>query len=321
MSNEIVKSEKKLTASERFMNKVTAEFNSGVGEVALTNFQKRLAQNYFISIDATLKTTEIKRLAKKKNQDPLPVTWENVDLEKLSRNVVAAARIGLDPAQENHVHVIPYKNNALEKYNINLMPGYRGIELKAMKYGLDVPDKVIVELVYSTDTFKPIKKSFSNPYESYEFEITNPFKRGDIIGGFYYHIYANQPEKNKLVMMSIEDIEKRKPDYASAEFWGGEKPIWKDGKVVGQEKTDGWYEKMCYKTVHRAAYRDITIDSQKIDDDYLRLKQAEDSYTEAKIEDEIEENANKEVIDVEIAPVDEPDPDQAEENNSEGPDF
>ena len=45
---------KELTQSERFTNMVVTEFTSGAGEVTLTNFQKRLAQNYFIVADAAL---------------------------------------------------------------------------------------------------------------------------------------------------------------------------------------------------------------------------------------------------------------------------
>jgi recombination protein RecT len=123
--------QKKLTASERFTNKVLAEFGGSVGQIALTEFQKRLAQNYFIAIDAGLKAAEVKRLAKKKNQDPLAITWENVNMESLSRNVVAFARVGLDPAQKNHINMMPFKNNALKKYDIGFIEGYRGLELKA----------------------------------------------------------------------------------------------------------------------------------------------------------------------------------------------
>jgi len=55
---------------------------------------------------------------------------------------------------------------------------------------------------------------------------------------------------------------------------------------------------MVYKTIARAAYGNITIDSQKIDDDYVRLKKAESTYFEQVIEEEIKENANQEFIDV-----------------------
>jgi recombination protein RecT len=312
---------KELSHSERFMNMVIAEFGNGVGEIALTKFQKRLAQNYFIVIDQVLVTAEEKRKKKpEKYRDPLPIIWANVDMRKLALNVVAAARIGWDPLQENHVYPIPFKDNTQNKWGITLMPGYRGIELKATKYGLDVPDGVVVELVYSNDRFKSIKRDRNNQIESYEFEIVNDFDRGEIVGGFYYHIYNDRPEKNKLVVLTLKDILKRKPDHASPDFWGGEKDVWKNGQKVGKEHTEAWYEKMCWKTIYRAAYRDITIDSQKIDDDYLRLKQAETEYEEAELQQEIEQNANKEAIDIEAQVVhDEPVPEPEPQPEREAP--
>ena len=297
-----------LTVSERFTNKVIEEFTGGVGEIQLSDFQRRLAQNYFMAVDIALKTAEVNRQRKRKNKDPLPVTWENIDMQELARDVVTYARIGLDPSQKNHINP-PYKNNAKNKYDIGFIEGYRGIELKAVKYGLDVPDAVIVELVHKNDTFKVIKKDMNNKYESYEFEVVNPFDRGEIIGGFYYHAYKDNPEKNKIVTFTLADIEKRKPQYASVEFWGGEKTVWEDGKPAGKEKVEGWYEKMCWKTIYRAAYSDITIDSQKIDDDYLRAKQMDMKMAEARVEAEIDENANQEIIDIEGEIVDDTGPD------------
>jgi recombination protein RecT len=296
---------KDLTHSERFMNMVLREFASGVGEVALTNFQKRLAQNYFITLDSVLKTAEEKRLKSKTKKDgqwvlknDLPITWANVNMNQLACDVVSAARVGLDPAQKNHVAMIPYKNNALGKYDIGFIDGYRGIELKAKKYGLDIPDAVTIELVCQNDKFKEIKKDRNNSVEGYEFEIVNSFDRGEIVGGFYYHSYAEHPEKNKLVVFKLKDILKRKPKYASVEFWGGEKDKWENGQKVGKESVEGWYDQMCYKTIYRAAYSDVTIDSQKIDDDYLHLKQMEHNLAEAKVDQEIAENANTETIDI-----------------------
>jgi len=293
--------EKKLTASEAFTTKVMSEFGSGVGEIALTNFQKRLVGNYFIGLDSALKMAEEKRLKKsEKYRDAVPVTWPNVNMQKLARDVVACARVGFDPAQKNHINMVPFKNGTTGKYDISFIEGYRGIEMKAEKYGLRAPDAVIVEVVYSTDKFRSIKKDARNKYENYEFEITNDFERGDVVGGFYYHIYSENPEKNKLVVMSIKDIEKRKPAYASTEFWGGEKPVYKDGKkTADNEIVDGWYEKMVWKTLYRAAFSDITIDSQKIDDDYLRLSQMEGDIEQSRAEQEIHENANQQPIDVE----------------------
>jgi len=295
------------TMSERFMQKVIAEFSGGVGPIALTDFQKRLAQNYFIGIDATLRAAEEKRQSKKSNREPVPIVWANVNMESLARNVVSAARVGLDPAQKNHISMIPYKNNSTGKYDIGFIEGYRGIELKEKKYGLEIPE-VIVELVYSIDVFKPIKKDRNNKIEIYEFEITNVFDRGKIVGGFYYHIYTN-PEKNKLVVFNLKEIEKRKPRYASVEFWGGEKDVWENGKKTGKEHVDGWYDQMCYKTIYRAAYGNITIDSQKIDDDYMRLSQMEQSLKDVEVAEEIAINANSESLDIESEVINETDPD------------
>lgn len=297
---------RELTISERFMNKVIAEFSKDVGELALTDFQKRLAQNYFMAIDASLKAAEEKRKKKsEKYRDPLPVTWQNIVWDELAPNVVSAARTGLDPMQKNHISMVPYKNNGLNKYDIGFLDGYRGIELKAKKYGLDIPDHVIVELVYTDDKFKSYKKDRNNQFETFEFEIVDDFNRGTIRGGFYYHVYSKNPDKNKLVVFNLHDIEKRKPKYAAVEFWGGEKDIWENNKKVGTEHVEGWYEKMCWKTLYRAGYGDITIDSQKIDDDYIRLKQLEQAAMDAKLDEEIAEGANGEFIDVQGQVVDE----------------
>lgn len=291
---------KEPSQSERFMNKVFSDFGSSVGVIALTAFQQRLVQNYFVSLDSVLKTTEEKRLKKSEQyRDALPVTWANVNMEKLSRDVVAAARVGFDPSQSNHINLIPFKNNNTQKYDIAFIEGYRGIELKAKKYGLEIPDHVEVQLVYSNDHFKSVKKDLKNLYEGYTFNIVNDFDRGEIIGGFYYHLYSQAPDKNRLVVMPLKEILKRKPDKAAPEFWGGEKDVYKNGKKTGEkEAVEGWLDKMCWKTVYRAAYSDLTIDSQKIDEDYLRLRTMESDFEASGIEREIIENANSEPIDI-----------------------
>ena len=292
--------------SVRFSDMVVKEFGGTVGAITLTNFQQRLVQNYFMAVDTALRIAEIKRLAKdEKYRDKLPVVWANVNMGLLARNVVAAARIGLDPAQKNHINIVPYKNKHTNKYDVGFVEGYRGLEIKAIKYGLDVPSSVVVEVVYSSDKFVLHKRDANNKIDSYTFEIVNPFDRGDIVGGFYYLAFKDAPEKNRVVAMTFKDIEKRKPKHASTEFWGGEKDVWENGKKTGKKETiEGWFDEMCYKTVCRAAYSSITIDSQKIDNDYLALKQMEDSYTEQNIAAEIAENANKETINVDFEVVD-----------------
>ena len=317
MSNQNQVAKQEESTSTRFMNLVVAEFKGSTGEVALTNFQKRLAQNYFMVADTALRTAEEKRQRKTGDyQGKTPVVWANVNMELLAQQVVSAARVGWDPMQNNHVSLIPFKDNASNTYKMTFMPGYRGLELRATKYGLEVP-AVTVELVYTKDKFKSYKKNRDNKVESYDFEIVDDFDRGEIKGGFYYHDYKSNPEKNKVVTFNMKDIEKRKPKYASAEFWGGEKTVYKNGKAAGKEKIEGWFDKMCWKTICRAAYNDITIDSQKIDDDFLRLKQTENDFAQAEVDQEIAENANKQVIDIDYEEAEFTEPDQVPEPKAE----
>lgn len=322
------------TYSEKFTGMVLREFQAISPGSELTQFQKRLCQNYFIKLDQVLKAAETKRMAKsEKYRDSLALKWQNVNLEKLALDVVSFSSVGLDPLQPNHLHLIPYKNNATNKYDFGFIIGYRGSELKAKKYGLDVPDEVIVELVYQNDKFKQIKKDINNPIESYIFEVVDDFNRGPLIGGFYYFSYKDE-KKNKIRVFTKADIEKRKPAYASADFWGGDKDKWEGGQKVGTEKIEGWYDEMAYKTLVRAAYNSITIDSAKIDEAYQHMLSADIDLKEVQVQQEILANANKTELSIQDAeviplqqetkPVPEPEPAPVEGTlfpNEQGPGF
>lgn len=286
---------KELSQSERFTQAVIKQFTDTAGELQLTNFQKSLTKNYFIKLDQVLKAAEQKRLAKdEKWRDPLALNWNNVNMQKLAVDVVAYSGVGLDPIQPNHINIIPYKNNHTKQYDIVFITGYKGKEIKGRKYGLDVPDDVVVELVYATDKFIQIKKDLNNKVEGYTLEVTDNFNRGAVVGGFYYYKWFNQPEKNKLKVFSMADIMKRKPDSASPEFWGGEKDEWKDGKKTGKKVVvEGWAEEMYYKTIYSAAWGNITIDASKIDDNYQAVIKLERETVDSKVFQEIKEKANK----------------------------
>lgn len=281
--------------SERFTEIVIRQFGSSVGVPALTDYQKRLIQGYFIAIDRALKMAEEERLRKdEKNRDhkydnELPVCWDNVNSLDLALDVVHYARMGLDMMQENHLFPIPYKNNKTKKYDMTLMPGYNGIRYIAEKYAVEKPTAVTIELVYSTDTFEPIKKSWENKVESYRFVINEPFDRGEIKGGFGYIEYAD-PTRNELVIMTRKDILKRKPQYASANFWGGKQ---------GDKDVEGWFDEMCLKTLVREVYsaKHIPRDPKKIDDAYQYMKRREAQMAEIQVQEEIAAYANGRVID------------------------
>ncbi|MCI1958860.1 MAG: recombinase RecT [Clostridia bacterium] len=302
---------KVLTTSERFTNQVLKEFGSNIsGAIQVTDYQKQLIQGYFIGIDRALKIAEDARVRKnngnkdhEKYDNNLPVVWNNVNLNDLALDVVHYARMGLDMMQGNHISPIPYKNNKTQKYDITLMPGYNGIQYIAEKYAVEPPAAVTVELVYDSDTFKPIKKDANNKTESYEFIINNPFDRGSIVGGFGYIEYTDTA-KNELIIMTLKDIEKRKPRYAASEFWGGKKTEWVDGKKT-ETDCEGWFEEMCLKTIKREVYsaKHIPRDPKKVDDNYQYMKLREAKYAEMETQSEIDSNANAVIIDTtEISP-------------------
>lgn len=293
--------------SEIFTNTVMRAFSTGGMEIAPTAKQKELVQGYFIVIDKTLEAAEEKRIQKNaNNSDPkynneLPYIWKNINLKQLALDVMHYSKMGLDIQQKNMIHAIPFKNNRTGKYDINLMEGYNGIKFKAEKYALDKPKNVVIELVYKTDTFKLIKKDSNHSVEGYEFQINNPFDRGEFLGGFGYYEFED-PTKNKVVFMTKKDIEKRKPDKASAEFWGGTKIEYVNKKKTEVE-TDGWYEEMCIKTLKRFVYSEanIPLDPSKIDEHYLYIKERELQMEKEKVNEEVSNNANKEVFDAEFS--------------------
>lgn len=326
--NEVAKQEE-LSNSSKFTNMVIREFGVNVsGSVPVTDYQRQLIQGYFIQIDRALESAEERRIRKNQNNkdhkydENDPINWNTIDLNQLALDVMHFARMGLDMMQDNMLTAIPFKDNnrtaktGTKMYTVNLMKGYNGIQYIAEKYALEKPESVTVELVYSTDTFHPIKKSVNNKVESYEFEINNPFNRGEIIGGFGY-IEFSDPQKNKLIMLTKKDIDKRKPKKASAEFWGGMKVEWVNGKKTEVE-TDGWYEEMCLKTIKREVFKpkNIPLDPKKIDDEYQYNKMQELRIAQMEVEQDAIEQTATEVIDIEQP---QPQPEQIEEKTEKKP--
>lgn len=297
------------TPSQRFTNLVISEFGlSTAAPIQLNDKQKRLMQGYFIIIDRTLKDAEVKRIARNENNsnhqydNTIPYDWEHINMRDLALDAVHAARMGLDMQEEAHLYPIPYANKKKGCYDITFVTGYAGKQYKATKYALKPPKAVTIEVVYSTDTFKPYKKSRTNACDTYDFEITNPFARGEIVGGFGYIEYEN-PAENELVIMSLDDIKKR-AQKGSTEFWGTKMTgkqvtTWENGKKVTKD-ADGWSDEMVRKTIVREVYskKHIPIDPAKLDDDYQHFAEREVEYAQAEIDAEAADNANTTPIDI-----------------------
>lgn len=299
-----------MTLSQRFTAMVIKEASSEKnGGIQLTGTQRRLVQGYFVMIDRALKIAEENRVKKNasnsnsKFNNEIPYNWNNVNISDLVLDAVHYARLGLDMQERNHLFPIPYANRKTNKYDITFTVGYSGIQYIAEKFALIPPQNVTVEVVYSNDKFRPLKKSASNPMDNYEFEIVSPFDRGEIIGGFGYIEYDDS-RRNELVIMTINDILKRMGKNANAEFWGtkatGKKiQSWDKGQKVMVE-ADGWLDEMCRKTIIREVYgsKHIPRDPSKIDDNYQYLREREVAYTQAEIENEANEAANTIPIDI-----------------------
>ncbi len=331
MENQLQKQEnkKEMTASERFTGMVMKEFEGNVGELNLNDYQRQLIRNYFIGIDNALKNAEASRQLSTKKKDDPTVTWNNVNMNKLATDVVQNAKLGLDMSIPNHLHVVPYKNSKTRQYDLNLMAGYEGLKYIATQFSLYKIVDIKVELVRENDTFQPVYK---NNIEGYEFKITNPFNRGNVIGGFGYIRYENEIH-NKLVVMTVDELLKRKPSTASVEFWGGKKYNFETKK---DEDVEGWTDEMLYKTMVRATCKKVTVDPKKVNKSYVYVIDSNESYyvdtQEDRVNKEIEENANKEIIDItdstEKLPASVEDVENTAEqmanranNESEGPDF
>lgn len=272
-----------VTGSERFLNTVIQQFSAETSNpLAMSEYQKSLAQHMFLKLDSVLKDAEAKRQSK--NEDyKAPFTWENINMRKLALDAVHTVQLGLDALIPNHIHPITYFNKKENKYDVDLRPGYIGKAYYRHEASLYELKNVIYELVYSTDFFKAVKGTIDNPEDAYIFEIKEPFNRGEIVGGFGYIQYKGE-KKSELVLVSREMIDKSRAAAQSDTFW------------------ENHFEEMAFKTlVHRTTEK-IQIDPKKINAAFLSMENKEDPDFQIKaaepIEDEITENANKQTIEL-----------------------
>ncbi len=263
------------TSSEKFTSMVIREFSSLAGGIEMSPLQKRLAQHLFIKIDVTLKGLEAKRL--KDNKGGSAIIWQNVNLPKLAIDAVHRVDLGLDALILNHVHPIPYWNSTAKKYDLDLRVGYVGQDYYRREMALFPPAAILYELVYTSDKFRPIKRSQTNQVDDYEFEITAPFDRGEIVGGFGYIIY-DDPRMNVLVIVAEKDFLKSRSKAKANEFWN-ENPV-----------------EMRYKTlVHRVTSK-LAIDPAKVNASYAAVEADESLAFERDIAEEILAEAHTEVL-------------------------
>ena len=282
MSSQEVKTAKEIvpTESEKFVRAVERQFMAQLGQsISWNDVQKTLAQNLYIKIDNSLKALEAKRLTS--NKGGSPITWQNVNLAKLALDAVHRVALGLDGSIANHVHVVPYFNSKLQKYDLDLRIGYVGKVLIVKTMSLDPLIDVVYDLIYDTDEFTANPRTVTNPIESYDLKIRNPFDRGKVIGGFFYFSYEDA-RKNRLVLVNQRDFTRAETAAQTKDFWGN-----KDGeksRIEMQMKT----------VVHRGADKAI-LDPNKINAPSLKFVQEQEMLTaEYIIDAEATDLGNKE---------------------------
>lgn len=262
--------------SKRFTEMVLKEYQVSTGVNNFTPDQTRRVQNYFVKMDMILADNETKRLSRSEDKrDALAFTWAHMNLERFAQDVAIFSQLGLDPMMPNHINLIPYKNARTNKFDIGFIRGYKGLEIVARNFGVNCPDEIVCELVYSNDTFRMFKKDRNNLIASYEFQINSPFDRGEIVGGFIFKEHHSNSALDSIEEMTLEEILKRKPKYASPEFWGGEKDVWKNGKKDGTEKVEGWFKEMCQKTLQRKGWNSVTIDGSRVNQAFVSMTKSE----------------------------------------------
>lgn len=203
-------------ASQRFTKMVMNEFQSVAGSgMQLTDQQKRLAQHLFIKTDAALKEAEAKRSDNKKP----PVTWENVNLQKMALDSIHRIELGLDALLENHISPIAYLNGRTQKYDLDLRIGYSGRDYYRRKFAIDPPKQVIYHLVHENDELTYQPRDAQNPVENYTFKVPKPLDRGKVIGGFGYLVFEDET-KNKFIPVSMAEILRAEKAAPSDKFWG-----------------------------------------------------------------------------------------------------
>jgi recombination protein RecT len=264
------------TVSVRFVAQVQRQFSAEIGNpLAFTEYEKTLAQHLFLKIDSTFKELEAKRTDVNKPA----VTWENTNMQKLALDAVHRVNLGLDALIAGHIYPIPYLNGKTKKYDVDLRIGYVGKDYYRRQNAVEMPIDVRYELVRKNDIFKPKMKSFNNPVESYEFEITDPFNRGDVIGGFGYIMYQD-PKKNKLVIVTDKDFKKSENSAMSKDFWGKHP------------------DEMKFKTLVNRVTDKMPLDPKSVNAaSYAYVESQENDAETAHVEDIIKDNANKELLD------------------------
>lgn len=256
--NEIEKSDDVQAYSARYIEAIEKEYSGVINQdFKLDKHQRKLAYNMMLLLQNSLNEYEAKRVSDGHN-NKMPYTWANVDMPRVARDSIHRIMLGLDAMIPNHVSCIPYFDKAKGKYKLDMQVGYVGKDYYRRKMAIDAPKDIIYELVHENerDDFIIHKRDLNNDVESYSFNISNPWQRGEIIGGFGYLMFEDAT-KNKVVIVSEDDFKKYEACAKSPAFW------------------NKWPVEMRYKSlVHRTTEK-LMMDPEKVNASYHYVEEQE----------------------------------------------
>lgn len=273
MENNQIINQSLALAPKNFVNVIKSKYSAIIGGVPVTDKDMGLMYGYLACINNSLVDNNI--------------SFDEINKDVLARDLAYKARLGLDMQMPNYLYFVPYRNKNTNVVTVSLQNGYKGEIYLAMKFAKETPLNIRAELIYETDKFSIVKRDANHKGDDYVFEITDPFNRGKIKGGFGYIEYEN-PLKNVLVVMSEADILRHKPSYASNKFWGD------------------WKEEMYLKTIVKKTCKKIVLDVDKYNeyrDIMEREKKREVEYAQEMVDAEAHEIVNAEPIDIPPAAI------------------
>lgn len=270
------------TISARFLADVEKQFIAEMGTgLKFSEFEKRLTQHMYLKVDAALKTAEARR------KQGSEFNWKTVDRQKLALDTVHRVSLGLDALIPNHIHPVFYWNSKKGHYDVDLQIGYAGRDYVSRRHAVEKPLHIAYELVYDSDHFKALPRTTERQVDGYEFEINQPFDRGEIVGGFGYIAYDDD-RKNRLVLVTQRDFNRSKAASKSN--------FWRDNDVEMHQKT----------IVLRTASK-IPLDPEKVNAAAFAAITAEDYQSdperaETEVESAAAQNANAELLEANDPP-------------------
>ena len=298
MSNELVKKEEKQLQVVKEERNITDNVLNKIHQFQ-NNGQIYFPNNY--SPENALKSAWLKlQEVKDKNGKLALETCTQPSIANALLNMVIQ---GLNP-MKNQCYFIPFGNQ------LTLMRSYFGSIAVAKQFG-EIKD-ITAEVIYEGDKVETEIKRGKTTILSHTRSFEN-INKSKIVGAYATILYNNNIEESLL--MTIDQI----------------KMSWKKSKLNPESKDSThsqFTEDMCKRTVINkiCKYYINTKDDSNLNMIKMAFETSDEELKESEVEYEIQENANKELIDVETGEIQEIEDTASVENNvedatTEGPAF